>query len=90
MTAIATTRNGVSVTLKDGKVLTADNVLVTVPIAVLQKANIKFTPALPTKKQKAIQKIGAGLIEKVSPVEICSFQFHDLHLQVTCCTNFYF
>lgn len=41
-------------------------VLVTVPLALLQKNAIQFNPPLSEKKIKAINSLGAGVIEKVS------------------------
>lgn len=38
----------------------------TVPLALLQKNIISFTPPLPERKLKAIHSLGAGVIEKVS------------------------
>lgn len=41
-------------------------VLVTVPLALLQKGAIHFNPPLSDKKMKAINSLGAGIIEKVT------------------------
>lgn len=41
-------------------------VLVTVPLALLQKGAIQFNPPLSDKKMKAINSLGAGIIEKVN------------------------
>lgn len=43
-------------------------VLVTVPLALLQKGAIHFNPPLSDKKMKAINSLGAGIIEKVTMV----------------------
>lgn len=42
-------------------------VLVTVPLTLLQKSMIQFNPPLPERKLKAIHSLGAGIIEKVTP-----------------------
>ncbi|XP_066435506.1 lysine-specific histone demethylase 2 [Eleutherodactylus coqui] len=49
----------------NGKIYSAQKVLVTVPLALLQKNIIHFTPPLPEKKVKAINCLGAGIIEKI-------------------------
>lgn len=41
-------------------------VLVTVPLTLLQKNMIQFNPPLPERKLKAIHSLGAGIIEKVT------------------------
>lgn len=59
------TGNKVVLTSSEGKCLTADKVIVTVPLFLLKKGRLKFTPDLPPRKQAAISNLGAGLIEKV-------------------------
>ncbi|XP_028908791.1 lysine-specific histone demethylase 1B isoform X2 [Ornithorhynchus anatinus] len=56
----------VQVTTAEGTVWTAQKVLVTVPLALLQKGAIQFTPPLPERKAKAINNLGAGVIEKIA------------------------
>jgi monoamine oxidase len=48
----------------NGTTTEADYVVVTVPLGVLKKNVIEFKPALPTKKQEAIQKIGMNCVNK--------------------------
>lgn len=43
----------------------ADAVLVSLPLGVLQKKRISFNPALPDYKQRAIERMGSGLLNKV-------------------------
>ena len=52
----------------EGKEYSAKKVLVAVPLAILQKGLLKFKPCLPTDKLKAINGLGAGIIEKVGHV----------------------
>ena len=40
-------------------------VIITVPLAVLKRDMIKFIPPLSSEKEKAIQRLGAGIVEKV-------------------------
>ena len=48
----------------NGIVSEADYVLVTVPLGVLKKNSIQFTPALPAAKQTAIAKVGMNCVNK--------------------------
>lgn len=48
----------------NGTLSEAEYVLVTVPLGVLKKNIIEFTPTLPTAKQTAIQKVGMNCVNK--------------------------
>ena len=52
---IAYSADGVTVSSRSGKQYTADRVIVTVPLKMLQSGAIKFIPPLPSSKQRAIQ-----------------------------------
>ncbi|XP_063307753.1 lysine-specific histone demethylase 2 [Pelobates fuscus] len=60
------TGQDVQLTVADGSTYTAQKVLVTAPLAILQKGVIQFNPPLPEKKVKAINSLGAGIIEKIA------------------------
>lgn len=61
-------------------------VLVTVPLALLQKNAIQFNPPLSEKKIKAINSLGAGVIEKVRKFGIYfSFFSQKYWLLWPCC-----
>jgi monoamine oxidase len=55
----------VVVTLKTGESLVARQVIITVPLAILQKQLIDFVPALPDGKQQAIAGLGVSHIIKL-------------------------
>ncbi|XP_049999538.1 lysine-specific histone demethylase 2 isoform X2 [Alexandromys fortis] len=60
------TGDEVQVTTTDGIGYSAQKVLVTVPLAILQRGAIQFNPPLSEKKMKAINSLGAGIIEKIA------------------------
>uniref|UniRef100_A0A8C5C9N0 [histone-H3]-N(6),N(6)-dimethyl-L-lysine(4) FAD-dependent demethylase n=1 Tax=Gadus morhua TaxID=8049 RepID=A0A8C5C9N0_GADMO len=56
----------IKVTSSKGSQWTAHKVLVTVPLTLLQKNLIQFYPPLPERKLKALNSLGAGIIEKIA------------------------
>lgn len=50
---------------------TADCVVVTLPLGVLQGKSVRFTPELPAEKRNAIEKLGMGVLNK------CYLRFSD-------------
>jgi monoamine oxidase len=48
--------------------LSADHVVVTLPLGVLKSGSVRFSPALSSAKQQAISKLGVGLLDKVALV----------------------
>ncbi|KAM9727334.1 lysine-specific histone demethylase 2-like isoform 2-T2 [Menidia menidia] len=56
----------VKVTSSNGSQWTAQKVLVTVPLTLLQRGLLHFHPPLPERKLKAIHSLGAGIIEKIA------------------------
>jgi len=62
--AISPHRAGAQVALTDGTVLTAEHVVVTVPLGVLQRGTITFGAPLKKKRQKAIETLQMGLLNK--------------------------
>ena len=56
---------GVSLRLGTGESLSADRVILTVPLGVLQTAAIEFSPALPFAHRGAIAALGMGVLDKV-------------------------
>lgn len=55
----------VQVTNTQGRQQSFDAVVVTVPLGVLKKGRIAFTPPLPRAKQHAIEVLGMGVLDKV-------------------------
>ena len=63
VTEVAWNSGGVSVTTNHG-VFQADNVVITLPLGVLKANKVRFNPGLPATKQRAIQALGMGLLNK--------------------------
>lgn len=61
---IADDGSGVKVDTSHGQV-SADRVIVTVPLGVLKASTIAFDPPLPDAKRRAIERLGFGLLNKV-------------------------
>ena len=59
------TDNEVSVTASDGSIHKGEKLLITAPLAVLKQNSLMWDPPLPDDKREAIQKLGAGIVEKV-------------------------
>ncbi|MGD9620305.1 MAG: flavin monoamine oxidase family protein [Mycolicibacterium sp.] len=64
VTGIAHDGSGVRLETSQG-VMTADRVIVTVPLGVLKAGTIAFDPPLPEAKLAAIERLGFGLLDKV-------------------------
>ena len=56
--------------------ITADAVLLTIPLGVLKKEKLKFEPPLPEWKTSAIKRMGFGNLNKV---RILLFYIHNVH-----------
>jgi monoamine oxidase len=56
---------GTRTILRGGQSFVADRVVVTVPLGVLQRGDIRFDPELPKDKIGAIERLGMGLLNKV-------------------------
>jgi len=61
---IAYSDAGVKVTTSQGE-FTAEQAVITLPVGVLKKGVVKFSPPLPEAKQTAINHLGMGVLNKV-------------------------
>ena len=57
--------SGVTVKMTDGTSVMSDYVICTLPLGVLQSNSVKFNPALPGAKAKAIKNLKMGLLNKL-------------------------
>lgn len=55
----------VSLRLARGESLTVDRVIVTVPLGVLKSGLIRFSPALPLAKNRAVSILGMGALDRI-------------------------
>ena len=78
VTSIDYSKPKISITTKENK-LEADYVLVCVPLGVLKKNVITFTPALPSTKIKAIESTNMGIVNKF--LLLWDKPFWDIELQ---------
>lgn len=62
--AIDATGDTIQVQTDQGR-FSADQVVVTLPLGVLKKGSVTFTPALPAQKRAAIADLGMGLLDKL-------------------------
>lgn len=66
-------KEGVAVSTTSGKVFKADYAIITVPLGVLKNKDITFEPALPQKKQTAIDELRMGVMNKIYLFFPCVF-----------------
>lgn len=57
--------SGVEVGIQGGSGIESDFAVITLPIGVLKAGSVEFNPALPARKQAAIDALGAGLLDKL-------------------------
>ncbi len=57
--------NGVTAYTASGDSFSADRMIITLPLGVLQAGSVLFEPALPTAKRNAIHGLGAGHVDKI-------------------------
>ena len=66
VTEIACSADGVRVRCADGRVEEGSHVVVTVPLGVLKRGGLRFSPALPPGRRAAVGRLGFGRYEKVA------------------------
>lgn len=85
VTQITHSNSGCSVKMEDGSVMTADRVLVAVPLGVLKSNLVTFQPPLSAHKAGAIQRIGFGAINKVCSISVHCDGRGPIHVLPTHC-----
>lgn len=64
VTQVSVEGEQVRITTRAGA-LTVDRAIVTLPLGVLKRGAVSFSPALPAEKQRAIDALGVGLLDKI-------------------------
>jgi monoamine oxidase len=70
-----TVGKAVRIECANGEIFEADHVVLTTPLGVLKSGSIKFEPPLPSWKQDVIERMGFGLLNKVSPSTLATVHF---------------
>ncbi len=65
VTAVRRNEDAVALEFTENTSQSFDAVLVTVPLGVLKRGSITFSPPLPAKKQRAINRLGMGTLDKL-------------------------
>lgn len=81
VTEISYTADGATAVTQSGLSVSADAVVVSAPIGVLQKGKISFSPALPEWKTEAFTRIGMGKLNKVSLQAPCRSRCYTCHVK---------
>lgn len=68
----------VRIECKNGEVFEADKVVITTPLGVLKSGSVTFQPPLPDWKQGVIERMGFGLLNKVSKAQAPHFSSADI------------
>lgn len=63
--SIAYDDNGVLIRTLEGKEYRTDHAIITLPLGILKKGNVTFSPPLPPWKQQAINNLGMGVADKL-------------------------
>lgn len=87
VSAVDYTSNMVRVTTTE-KAYDFDALIITVPLGVLKKRAISFTPALPKDKQAAVDRLGFGTLDKIYLQFDRVFWDHEPHMILTPFTDF--
>lgn len=66
VTKVEQQANGIKLSTLDGDSYSAPHVIITIPIAVLQTGRVAFNPELPQERQRLLNRVSVGLLDKFS------------------------